>query len=396
MPRIPALSRQFWHLVATTVILLLCNVNAGAQMPSAPVIAAKNWVLVDLTSGQTLAGLDPAGRVDPASLTKLMTEYLTLEALKDKRLALEQQVPVPANLYKRVNQHQESVMFLPPGKTVTVDELLHGLIIQSGNDAALVLAEAVSGNESTFVDMMNATAKRLGLTGTSYRNAAGLTDPQHYTTPADLAILVEHLINDFPSFYKLYSEKEFTYNGIRQPNRNRLLWIDPSVDGVKTGHTDAAGYCLISSAHRPMASGGERRLLAIVLGTTSDDARQQESLKLLNWGFQDFDAVKLYDANEPVATPEVWKGRVAQVKVGFTRPIYLTVPKGRGAQDVKSVLDHNQPLLAPLRSGERIGTLHLSIDGKPVANLPVVALEDVELAGFFGRVWDSVKLWFKH
>jgi D-alanyl-D-alanine carboxypeptidase (penicillin-binding protein 5/6) len=316
--------------------------------------------------------------------------------LKDKRLALEQQVPVPANLYKRVNQHQESVMFLPPGKTVTVDELLHGLIIQSGNDAALVLAEAVSGNESTFVDMMNATAKRLGLTGTSYRNAAGLTDPQHYTTPADLAILVEHLINDFPSFYKLYSEKEFTYNGIRQPNRNRLLWIDPSVDGVKTGHTDAAGYCLISSAHRPMASGGERRLLAIVLGTTSDDARQQESLKLLNWGFQDFDAVKLYDANEPVATPEVWKGRVAQVKVGFTRPIYLTVPKGRGAQDVKSVLDHNQPLLAPLRSGERIGTLHLSIDGKPVANLPVVALEDVELAGFFGRVWDSVKLWFKH
>lgn len=396
MPRIPALSRQFWHLVATTVILLLCNVNAGAQMPSAPVIAAKNWVLVDLTSGQTLAGLDPAGRVDPASLTKLMTEYLTLEALKDKRLALEQQVPVPANLYKRVNQHQESVMFLPPGKTVTVDELLHGLIIQSGNDAALVLAEAVSGNESTFVDMMNATAKRLGLTGTSYRNAAGLTDPQHYTTPADLAILVEHLINDFPSFYKLYSEKEFTYNGIRQPNRNRLLWIDPSVDGVKTGHTDAAGYCLISSAHRPMASGGERRLLAIVLGTTSDDARQQESLKLLNWGFQDFDAVKLYDANEPVATPEVWKGRVAQVKVGFTRPIYLTVPKGRGAQDVKSVLDHNQPLLAPLRSGERIGTLHLSIDGKPVANLPVVALEDVESAGFFGRVWDSVKLWFKH
>jgi D-alanyl-D-alanine carboxypeptidase (penicillin-binding protein 5/6) len=388
------------HLVPRfAVLFLLWCLSVGhaiAQVPAAPVIAAKNWLLVDLTSGQTLAGLDPNTRVDPASLTKLMTEYLTLQALQDKRLTLEEAVPVPVNLYKRVNQRQESVMFIPPGKTATVDDLLHGLIIQSGNDAALVLAEAVAGNESTFVDRMNATARQMGLTGTSYRNAAGLTDPEHYTTPADLAILVEHLIKDFPGFYKLYSEKEFTYNGIHQLNRNRLLWIDPSVDGVKTGHTDAAGYCLISSAHRPDGNGGERRLLAIILGTSSDDARQQESLKLLNWGFQNFDVVKLYEANQPVATPEVWKGRIAQVKVGFNRPIYLTVPKGKTASDIKSVLEHNQPLLAPLKAGERVGTLKLSIDDKPVEQLPVVALEDVESAGLFGRLVDSVKLWFKH
>jgi D-alanyl-D-alanine carboxypeptidase (penicillin-binding protein 5/6) len=374
----------------------LLGLSQAQTPPPAPVIAAKNWLLVDLTSGQTLAGQDASARVDPASLTKLMTEYLTLEALSQKKLSLDEAVPVPGNLYKRVNQRQESVMFIPPGKTASVDDLLHGLIIQSGNDAALVLAEAVAGNESTFVDMMNATAKQMGLSGTSYRNAAGLTDPQHYTTPADLAILVEHLIKDFPQFYKLYSEKEFTYNGIRQPNRNRLLWIDPSVDGVKTGHTDAAGYCLISSAHRPMASGGERRLLAIVLGANSDDARQQESLKLLNWGFQNFDVVKLYDADQPVATPEVWKGRADSIKVGFNRPVYLTVPKGHTASDVKSVLVHNQPLLAPLKQGERVGSLTLSVDGKSVEELPVVALETVESAGLFGRLYDSVRLWFKH
>ena len=203
-----------------------------AQTPAAPAIAARNWLLVDLTTGQTLAGEGAAARVDPASLTKLMTEYLTLKALRDKRLALDQSVHVRADLYKRVNQHEESVMFIPPGKSATVDDLLHGLIIQSGNDAALVLAEAVAGSETTFVDMMNSEAHRLGMTGTNYRNAAGLTDPEHYTTPADLAILVQHLIADFPEYYKLYSQKEFTYNGITQRNRNSLLWDDPTVDGV--------------------------------------------------------------------------------------------------------------------------------------------------------------------
>jgi len=368
--------------------------NAYAQIDTpAPVIAAKNWLLVDVTSGQTLAAQDPGARVDPASLTKLMTEYLTLQALHDKKLTLEQQVPVPVDLYKHVNRKEESVMFIPPGQTASVDDLLHGLIIQSGNDAALVLADAVAGSETTFVDMMNREAKTLGMNGTNYRNAAGLTDPEHYTTPNDLAILVEHLINDFPEYYKLYSQKEFTYDNIKQQNRNRLLWIDPSVDGVKTGHTDAAGYCLISSAHRPMVTGGERRLLAVVLNTVSSAARAEESLKLLNWGYQNFDDVKAYDVDQVVATPEVWKGKSKTVRLGFTRALYLTVPKGQGT-NVKSVLDYKLPLIAPINPGDRLGTLKLSLNGKPLGEYPVVALDAVPQAGIFGRAWDSVRLMF--
>jgi D-alanyl-D-alanine carboxypeptidase (penicillin-binding protein 5/6) len=367
---------------------------AYAQVEApAPVLAARNWLLIDVTSGQTLAGQDATARVDPASLTKLMTEYLTLQALRDKKLTLDQQVNVPVDLYKRVNRKEESVMFIPPGKTASVDDLLHGLIIQSGNDAALVLAEAVAGSETTFVDMMNREAKRIGMTGTNYRNAAGLTDPQHYTTPTDLAILVSHLITEFPEYYKLYSQKEFTYDNIKQENRNRLLWIDPSVDGVKTGHTDAAGYCLISSAHRPMVTGGERRLLAVVLGASSSEARAQESLKLLNWGYQNFDDVKVYDVNAPVATPEVWKGKTKTVRLGFTSAIFVTVPKGQGG-NVKSLLDYKKPLIAPINAGDKVGTVKLSVDGKPLGEYPVVALDAVEQAGIFGRAWDSIRLMF--
>ncbi len=378
---------------------LLCVLSAfaslaQAQIAPAPTIAARNWLLVDLTSGQTLAAEGATARVDPASLTKLMTEYLTLRALADKRLAINQAVHVRADLYKHVNQREESVMFIPPGKTATVDDLLHGLIIQSGNDAALVLAEAVAGSEPGFVDMMNAEAKRLGMTGTNYRNAAGLTDPQHYTTPADLAILVEHLIAEFPDYYKLYSQKEFTFNGIVQRNRNTLLWDDPSVDGVKTGHTEAAGYCLISSAHRPLATGGERRILAVVLGADSSAARAEESLKLLNWGFQNFEVVKLYDADQAIANPEVWKGRSPIIKVGFNRALYLTIPKGQ-AGEVKPVLETKQPLLAPLNAGDRIGTLKVSVAGQALGEYPVLALENVAAAGWFGRTWDSLRLMFK-
>jgi len=382
-------------LCLAPVLLSLCTLGAvHAQVAApAPVIAAKNWLLVDVTSGQTLAAQDATARVDPASLTKLMTEYLTLQALHDKKLTLEEQVPVPVDLYKHVNRKEESVMFIPPGQTASVDDLLHGLIIQSGNDAALVLADAVAGSETTFVDMMNREAKLLGMTGTNYRNAAGLTDPEHYTTPNDLAILVQHLINDFPEYYKLYSQKEFTYDNIRQLNRNRLLWIDPSVDGVKTGHTDAAGYCLISSAHRPMVTGGERRLLAVVLNTNSSSARAEESLKLLNWGYQNFDDVKAYDVNQVIATPEVWKGKAKTVRLGFTRALYLTVPKGQGG-NVKSLLDYKMPLIAPVAQGDRVGTLKLSLDGKQLGEYPVVALDAVPQAGIFGRAWDSVRLMF--
>ena len=386
-------------------VLVCCTLFAGldahaqalSTAPIAPVIAAKAWLLVDLTSGQRLAGSDENARVDPASLTKLMVDYLTLAAIRDKKLTLAQAVPVPANLYKRVSQRAESVMFIPPGKTATVDDLLHGLIIQSGNDAALVLAEAVGGSEASFVEMMNREAKRMGMNNTSYRNPSGMSDAQHYTTAADLAILVTRLIADFPQFYPLYSQKEFTYNGIKQANRNSLLWKDPTVDGVKTGHTEAAGYCLIASAKRPQpagAGGGERRLLSVVMGANSTSARAQESLKLLNWGFQNFDAVRLYDANQAVAVPRVWKGSQQQIKLGFTHPVYVTLPKGQ-AGNVKSTLDRKDPLVAPIKAGDRIGTLKLSIDAKPVAELPVVALQSVDEAGFFGRIWDSFRLLVK-
>jgi len=367
------------------------SIAAAQSLPLAPTLAARNWLLVDLTSNQVLAAQESAARIDPASLTKLMTDYLTLAAIRDKKLALNQSVPVPADLYKRVDQRAESVMFIPPGKTATVDDLIKGLIIQSGNDAAIVLAEAVAGTEATFVDLMNREAKRMGMTETSYRNPTGMSHPEHYTTANDLALLVKNLINDFPEYYKLYSQKEFTYNGIKQINRNRLLWTDPTVDGLKTGFTDAAGYCLISSARRVQPDGSERRLLAIVLGAASSAARAEESLKLLNWGFQNFDAVKLYDKGQAVATPRVWKGSSNQVKLGFDHPVYLTLPKGRRG-DVKPILDRRDPLVAPIALGERIGTLKLLVDGKMMAELPVKTLEAVPASGFFGRAWDTLRM----
>ena len=369
-------------------------VGGSSTSPIAPVLAAKAWLLIDMTSSQRLAGENDTARVDPASLTKLMVDYLTLAAIRDKKLTLTQAVPVPVDLYQRVNRKTESVMFIPPGKTATVDDLLHGLIIQSGNDAALVLADAVGGSETTFVEMMNREAKRLGMTGTSFRNPSGMSDPQHYSTAADLAILVTHLITEFPEFYPLYSQKEFTYNGIKQGNRNLLLWKDSTVDGVKTGHTDAAGYCLIASAKRPQpegAGGGERRLLSVVMGAASSDARAQESLKLLNWGFQNFDAVRLYEANQAIATPRLWKGTEKEVKLGFQKPVYMTLPKGQ-AGNIKSTLDRKDPLVAPIAVGDRVGTLKLTIDGKPLADLPVVALDTVPQAGILGRAWDAVRL----
>lgn len=388
------------HAIASLVLACLVQVAFAQATPTAPiqpVLAAKSWLLVDLTSKQRLAGENDNARVDPASLTKLMVDYLTLAAIRDKKLTLTQAVPVPVNIYKRVNQRTESVMFIPPGKTAMVDDLLHGLIIQSGNDAAIVLAEAVGGSEASFVEMMNREAKRMGMNATSFRNPSGVTDPQHYTTAADLAILVTNLITDFPQFYPLYSQKDFTYNGIKQGNRNLLLWKDNTVDGVKTGHTEAAGYCLIASAKRPQpttAGGGDRRLVSVVMGAASADARAQESLKLLNWGFQNFDAVRLYEANQAIATPRLWKGTEAQVKLGFQQPVYVTLPKGQ-AGNVKSTLDRKDPLVAPIQAGERVGTLKLVIDGKPLADLPVVSLDTVPQAGFFGRAWDSLRMMVK-
>ena len=277
-------------------------------------------------------------------------------------------------------------MFIEPNKPVSVDELLRGLIVQSGNDACVALAEAVAGTEEVFAQMMNREAQRLGMKNTSFVNSTGLPHPQHYTTGYDLALLAAAIIRDFPQYYALYSIKEFRYNNITQSNRNRLLWVDPTVDGMKTGYTEKAGYCLITSARR-----GTRRLVSVVLGTNSESVRATESQKLLNYGFQFYDTVKLYEKNAKVADVRVWKGSANRGKAGFPYDLYLSVPKGY-SDKLKGEVQTQQPLLAPIASGQAIGTLRINLDGKPFRELPVVALEAVSLAGILGRGWDSIRL----
>jgi D-alanyl-D-alanine carboxypeptidase (penicillin-binding protein 5/6) len=267
-------------------------------------------------------------------------------------------------------------------------------MIQSGNDAAVALAEAVGGDEATFVTLMNREAERMGMKNTHFANPHGLPSPENYSTARDLAILASHEIQDFPQFYKIDSIKEFTYNKIKQQNRNRLLWLDPTVDGLKTGHTEASGYSMIASAHRPNGPSGERRLISVLSGATSDGGRTAESQKLLNWGFQNFDTVKLYSKGQAIATPEVWKGSKPNVKIGFTNDVLVTVPKGV-AQKMKPVLERKDPLVAPLARNGRVGTLKMMVDGKPLLALPVVSLEEVSQASIFGRGWDSMRLWMK-
>jgi D-alanyl-D-alanine carboxypeptidase (penicillin-binding protein 5/6) len=281
-----------------------------------------------------------------------------------------------------------SRMFVEPRRAVSVDELMRGLIVQSGNDAAIALAELVDGNQQAFVARMNSEATRLGLTNTHFANSTGLPDAQHWSTASDMGKLAAAVIRDYPEYYPLYSQKEFRYNNITQPNRNRLLWSDPYVDGMKTGHTDAAGWCLIASAKR-----GERRLLAVVLGAASDAARASEAQKLLNWGFQAFDTVALYQAGKPVSSLRVWKGTSREVPAGFLADRYVTLPKGRAA-DLKLTLHATEPLLAPVASGQRIGTVDVRLDDQQVAEFPLIALAEVPQANLFGRAWDSIRLFF--
>ncbi|KRB87849.1 D-alanyl-D-alanine carboxypeptidase family protein [Noviherbaspirillum sp. Root189] len=364
---------------------------AFAQALPPPTIAAKSWLLLDATSGQVLASQDPTMRIEPASLVKIMTAYLAFSAIKEKRLDPQQMVNVSVRAWKV--DASSSKMFIDPATPVKVIDLLYGLIVQSGNDAAVALAEAVSGTEDAFVVLMNREAERMGLKNTHFANSHGLPSPENYSTAQDLSILASHIVNDHPDYYKIYSTKDFTYNKIKQPNRNRLLWLDPTVDGMKTGHTAAAGYCLISTAKRPNGS-GDRRLISVVLGTVSDQVRAQESQKLLNWGFQNFDTVKLYAKGQPVATPEVWKGSQNQVKIGFTQDIYVTVPKGV-ADKMKPVLERKDPLVAPVAQNSKVGIMKMMVDGKPLTELPVVALEQINEASIFGRAWDSMRLWMK-
>jgi D-alanyl-D-alanine carboxypeptidase (penicillin-binding protein 5/6) len=361
----------------------------GAQ--GAPQIAARSWLLLDLTTGQLLAASDPDMRVEPASLTKLMTAYLVFNAIQEKKLALDTRPPVSTYAYKAIG----SRMFVDPASPATIDELLHGLIIQSGNDAAIILAETLGGSEEGFVKQMNAQAQNLGLKNTRFTNASGLPDAQHYSTARDLATLSARLIQDHPDFYKLYAQRDYTYNGIRQPNRNRLLFIDPSVDGVKTGHTDAAGFCLIASSRRDQPGlGVSRRLLSVVLGTASESARAIESQKLLNYGFSAFELVEIFPKGKPVGTYRVWKGAEREVKAGFNGSILITVLRGQ-ADRAKADIERTEPLIAPIAKGQRLGTLRVKLDDKPVTDYPLIALDAVEQAGFLGRSWDTLQLWFK-
>ncbi|HBZ07674.1 MULTISPECIES: D-alanyl-D-alanine carboxypeptidase family protein [Massilia] len=370
----------------------LVMISASAQSVPAPQIAAKSWLLLDATSGQVIAAQDPNLRIEPASLTKIMTAYVTFQAIRDKKLTLEQMVNVSTRAWKV--DSSSSKMFIDPATPVSINDLLHGLMVQSGNDAAVALAEAVAGDEGTFVTLMNREAQRMGLKNTKFANPHGLPSPDNYSTAQDLASLATHVIRDFPEFYKIDSVKQFTYNKITQQNRNRLLWLDPTVDGMKTGHTDASGYSMIASARRPNGNSGERRLISVLSGANSDSARTQESQKLLNWGFQNFDTVKLYAKGQAVATPEVWKGSQSNVKVGFTNDVLVTVPKGVAGK-LKPVLERKDPLVAPLAKNGRVGTLKMMVDGKPLLVLPVVALEEVPEASIFGRAWDSLRLWMK-
>jgi D-alanyl-D-alanine carboxypeptidase (penicillin-binding protein 5/6) len=375
--------------VAASVLLISA---ASAQTVPAPQIAARSWTLLDATSGQIIASQDADARIEPASLTKVMTAYVVFGALRDKKITLDQMVNVSVRAWKV--DGSSSKMFIDPATPVKINDLLYGLMVQSGNDAAVALAEAVAGDEGTFVTLMNREAERLGMKSTRFANPHGLPSPDNFSTAHDLAILATHVIKDFPQFYKIDSVKQYTYNKITQQNRNRLLWLDPTVDGMKTGHTDASGYSMIASAHRPNGTAGERRLISVLSGANSDGARTAESQKLLNWGYQNFDTVKLYSKGQPIATPEVWKGSQSTVKIGFMSDVLVTVPKGVAGK-LKPVLERKDPLVAPMALNGRVGTLKMMVDGKPLLALPVVSLEEVSQASIFGRAWDSMRLWMK-
>ena len=364
-----------------------------AQAPQPPEVAARQYILVDLASNQVLAERDADSQADPASLTKLMTAYLVFNALRDKKLTLEQTLPVSKRAWSE-RAGGGSLMFIDTTMNPKVSELLRGMIVQSGNDASVALAEGVAGSVDAFVAMMNRQAQGWGLKNTQFKNVAGLSEAGHYSSTRDMATIAARIINDHPDFYPLYSIRQYTFNNIKQDNRNMLLGRDATVDGMKTGYTEAAGYCLVASAVRDMPN-GKRRLLSVVLGTTSREARAAESQKLLNWGWQAWDAVRLFDAGQAVATVPVWKGKAGEARLGVPGALFVSVPKGEGDK-LKTAIERTDPLVAPLIAGQRVGSIKItSAGGAALATLPLVVLEPVELAGVFGRAWDAIRLWIK-
>lgn len=385
---------RYLSLSLAFVFSVVCSaVSNATEVPPPPALAVKSYLLLDFNSNEVIAQQASDERVEPASLTKLMTAYVVIKAIKHGQLKLTQTLPVSENAWKGggggCGGNKGSCMFIDPKSVVTVDELMHGMIAISGNDASVALAEGLAGSEQTFAQLMNQEAVRIGMKNTHFVNATGLPDPQHYTTAHDLSLLASALIHDFPDEYKrLYSIKQFTYNKITQANRNRLLWLDPYVDGMKTGHTEAAGYCLIASAKR-----GESRLISVVLGAPSDAARATESQKLLNYGFQFYESHLVYKAGQAINTLQVWKGKENTLPATVSNDLFITLPKGDYAR-VKAKVTSRQPLIAPVSAGQEVGSIQFTLDDKVIDERKLVASKDIEVAGIFGRMWDSLKLLF--
>jgi D-alanyl-D-alanine carboxypeptidase (penicillin-binding protein 5/6) len=384
-----------WAAVAALVALAL-PLSLHAQAPQPPEIAAKSYILLDLTSNQVLAEREADAPADPASLTKLMTAYVVFSAIRDKKIAEDQTLPVSLRAWEE-RKGGGSLMFIEPRHTPKVSDLLRGMIVNSGNDASVALAEGVGGSLPAFIEMMNRQAQAFGLNNTVFKNVTGLTQPGHHSSARDIAVVASRIIKDFPEFYPIYSTRKYRFEGApasNENNRNVLLQRDPTVDGMKTGYTEAAGYCLVASAQRDFPN-GKRRLLSVVLNTGSMEARATESQKLLNWGYLAWDAVRLFEAGKPLATPPVWKGKADEAKLGAAQSVFVTVPKGEGTK-LQTKVERTDPLVAPLTKDQKVGTIKVSTStGLPVAEMPLVVLEPVEEAGIFGRAWDAIRLWIK-
>jgi D-alanyl-D-alanine carboxypeptidase (penicillin-binding protein 5/6) len=384
--------KKIMQALAAPLLALLCFA-AAAQAPQPPEVAARSYLVMDVTANQLLAARDIDVPVEPASLTKLMTQYLVFDALRSKKIDLQQTLPVSERAWKMPG----SRMFIDPKMKVSVDDLIKGMIVQSGNDATMALAEGVGGTAERFIQLMNEQAKALGMKSTTYKNPEGLTEAGHSTTARDLSILSARLMQDFPQYMHYYGIKKYRYEGTptaNDTNRNMLLFRDPTVDGLKTGHTNAAGYCLIATAKRDFPNVGSRRLMTIVLGATSESARANEAQKLLNWGYTAYEAIKLFDANQAVVTPQVWKGTQKTARLGRPQAVVVAVPAG-SAGKIKTQVARPDPLIAPLAKGQQVGMLKISSGDQPLLDVPLMALETVEQAGILSRAWDAVRLWIK-
>lgn len=372
-------------VIATTLSLLFSVMaQAAALIPAAPKLAANSYILVDADSGRVLVEHNADKQLPPASLTKMMTAYLVEAEIAKQNISPDDKVRVSVKAWKAPG----SRMFIKEGDSVVISDLLKGIIIQSGNDASIAVAEHIGGSEDAFADLMTQQARVLGMNNTQYMNATGLPAEGHFSTARDLSVLANHIIKDFPEQYSVYAEKYFTYGGIRQPNRNRLLWRDKSVDGLKTGHTEEAGYCLVASASR-----NDMRLISVVMGTNSDKARSRESQKLLAYGFRYFETLKPYSAGDVLNEPRLWAGEKEKVKLGIKDDLYMTIPRGQ-AKRLTAKLNVNKVIKAPVQAGQSFGVVQISLDGEVLAERPLVALESVQEGGFFKRLWDSIVMFF--